>query len=76
MDINQHVAERLRLRRSQLGLEIFALAAATGIPTQQIRRYEAAEARINAEDLWALACALRVGADYFYVGLPDDFDLR
>ena len=68
-DIALYLGRRLRARRKALGYTLKALAYETGIPLQQIHKYECAANRMSAGQLWRLATALDIEAAYFYDGL-------
>ena len=66
--VDLHVGQRLRQRRSLLGMTQQKLAAAVGIKFQQIQKYESGANRVSASRLWALAQALDVPVAYFFEG--------
>lgn len=68
--IEQIIGERIRARRTQMGLVQEQLAAALGISYQQIQKYESGASRITASRLLALAERLEVPVTYFFAGLP------
>lgn len=72
VDIDHHLAKRLRRRRLFLGLTQYQVADACGVRFQQIQKYECGENRISAARLWRLCEALGVPPSYFYDGLSDD----
>lgn len=67
--IDKHVAERLRLRRSLMGLSMQALGERLELSGQQIQKYETGKNRITAGRLFELSMALDVPTAYFYEGL-------
>jgi transcriptional regulator with XRE-family HTH domain len=67
--IDQHVADRLRTRRSLLGLSMEVLADKVGLTYQQIQKYETAKNRISASRLFQFGIILEVPVSYFYEGL-------
>jgi transcriptional regulator with XRE-family HTH domain len=71
-DVDVHVAGRVRLRRSVLGLTLAQLAAHLGVSWQQLAKYERGSDRIGASRLYVLACVLGVPVDYFFEGLRLD----
>jgi transcriptional regulator with XRE-family HTH domain len=70
--IDQHVGERIRLRRTELGLTQEQLADALDISYQQIQKYETGANRISAGGLFEIARKLLVDVGYFFDGLPID----
>lgn len=62
------IGQRLRLRRSMVGLSVEEVGALIGIGGQQIYKYETGTARIAAADLFKLAQGLGVPVDYFFIG--------
>jgi transcriptional regulator with XRE-family HTH domain len=68
--IEQTIGERIRARRTQMGLVQEQLAAALGISYQQIQKYESGASRITASRLLTLAERLEVPVTYFFAGLP------
>lgn len=67
--IDQHVGERIRLRRTELGLTQEQLAEALGVSYQQIQKYETGANRISAGRMFEIARKLGVGINYFFEGL-------
>ncbi|GIX17313.1 MAG: hypothetical protein KatS3mg119_1499 [Rhodothalassiaceae bacterium] len=72
--IDAYVGERLRLRRTLLGISQTELAEVLGVTFQQIQKYERGSNRIGAGNLYKIARALRVPVSYFFEDLPDDLD--
>ena len=70
--VDQHVGERIRLRRTELGLTQEQLAAALEVSYQQVQKYETGANRISAGRIFELARKLRVDIGYFFDGLPLD----
>ena len=70
--IDVHVGNRLRLRRSILGLSQERLASELGITFQQVQKYERGLNRIGASRLWDLAQVLGVSVNYFYENLDEN----
>jgi len=63
-----HLGARLRRRRLLLGLSQEAVAAHCGVTFQTIQKYESAEVRMSATNLWLIAQALDVPVSYFFDG--------
>jgi transcriptional regulator with XRE-family HTH domain len=68
--IDQHVGERIRLRRAELGLTQEQLAEALDVSYQQIQKYETGANRISASRIFEMARKLEVDLGYFFEGLP------
>ena len=68
--IEQLIGERIRARRTELGLVQEQLASALGLSYQQIQKYENGSNRITVDRLWRLARRLEVPITYFFAGLP------
>ena len=64
--IDVHVGERLRTRRTLLGLSQTALGDAMGITFQQQQKYESGSNRISASRLYELSKLLDVDIGYFF----------
>jgi transcriptional regulator with XRE-family HTH domain len=67
--IDPHVGERIRRRRTELGLTQEELGSGLGISYQQIQKYETGANRISAARLFEIATALDIPISYFF----DDF---
>lgn len=67
-EIDRHIAERLRQRRTDWGLSMRQVGEAVGITGQQIQKYETAANRVPASRLYTIAHQLQVPITYF---LPD-----
>lgn len=65
-EIDQQVADKIRLRRKILGLNQHELAARLNISTQQFQKYETGDNRVSASRLYALASALLVPVSWFF----------
>ena len=70
--IDQHIGERIRLRRTERGLTQEQLAAALEVSYQQIQKYETGANRISAGRIFEIARHLDVPVDYFFEGLDAD----
>ena len=68
--IDVHVGNRLRTRRTLLGLSQTAVADAVGLTFQQLQKYEKGANRISASRLYDLSQVLDVDITYFF----DDID--
>lgn len=72
--VDRHVGQRLRERRIQLGLSLAQLAAALGVSTQQVRKYEAGCNGLPASRLADLAAVLGVEMGWLFEGLSPEGD--
>ncbi|GGY44289.1 helix-turn-helix domain-containing protein [Parvularcula lutaonensis] len=70
--VDLHVGQRLRQRRTLLGMTQQKLADAVGIKFQQIQKYESGANRISASRLWVIARALEVPVSHFFEGLTEE----
>jgi transcriptional regulator with XRE-family HTH domain len=70
--IDQHVGERIRARRAELGLTQEQLAQALQVSYQQVQKYETGANRISAGKIFEIARKLGVDVSYFFEGLGLD----
>jgi len=68
--VDGHVGQRLRTRRTLLGMSQEKLGEAIGLTFQQVQKYERGANRISAGTLYRLGQILGVRVDYFF----DEFD--
>ena len=66
--IDKAIGERIRARRTELGLTQEQLAAGLDVSYQQIQKYESGASRIVASRLVALATRLEAPVTYFLGG--------
>jgi len=66
---NQHVGERIRIRRTLLGMSQSELGKVLGLSFQQMQKYEHGVSSIGAGQLCGIATALDVPVSFFYDGL-------
>lgn len=69
--IDQHVGERIRLRRTERGLTQEQVAEALEVSYQQVQKYETGANRISAGRIWEIARKLDVEIGYFFAGLAN-----
>lgn len=69
--IDEHVGERIRQRRTAVGLTQEQLAMALNISYQQLQKYETAANRVSAGRLFEIANKLEVEIGYFFDGLKE-----
>lgn len=67
-ELNAYLGAQAYRRRRQLRLTQKQVAAAIGITTQQIQKYEDGLATISAARLWQLSQALGVTPESFFEG--------
>ena len=67
--VDAAIGERIRRRRTELGLTQEQLAQRLGVSYQQVQKYERGANRISASRLYALALRLDVAPGYFYADL-------
>ncbi len=67
--VDAHVGNRVRLRRTLLGMNQTQLGEALGLTFQQIQKYERGFNRISASRLWQLTEILDVPLLFFFDGL-------
>ncbi len=72
--IDQHIGERIKLRRNLLGMSQAALGTATGLTYQQIQKYERGANRVSGSKLWRIAQTLDVPVAFFFDGLEEPAD--
>ncbi len=72
-EIDQHIAQRLQLRRVMLGMTQSDLAKKCGVSFQQIQKYETAGNRIPAARLFDLSQAMETSVAFFFAGLPGNY---
>lgn len=61
-----HVGQRLRQRRTLLGMSQTALGHAVGLTFQQVQKYERGSNRIGGSRLYEFAIVLRVPVSFFF----------
>ncbi|MDR1338168.1 MAG: helix-turn-helix transcriptional regulator [Rickettsiales bacterium] len=68
--IDEHIGQRMQLRRNMMGLSQKDLAGLCGVTFQQIQKYETAGNRISASRLFDVSTALETPVSFFFSGLP------
>jgi transcriptional regulator with XRE-family HTH domain len=66
------IGDRIRARRTMLGMSQTELGAAVDLTFQQIQKYERGINRVSASTMERLAGALGVPITYFFDGHPPD----
>jgi transcriptional regulator with XRE-family HTH domain len=69
--VDEHVGERIRRRRSELGLTQEQLAESLGISYQQVQKYETGANRISAGRLYRIARRLESDIGFFFEDIDD-----
>ncbi|MBE6452744.1 MAG: helix-turn-helix domain-containing protein [Alphaproteobacteria bacterium] len=64
--IDVHVGNRIRLRRTLLGLSQDRLASLLGLTFQQVQKYERGMNRVGASRLWDIAKVLDIPVSFFF----------
>ena len=64
--IDVHVGNRIRLRRTLLGMSQDRMAALLGLTFQQVQKYERGMNRVGASRLWDIGNILDVPVGFFY----------
>jgi transcriptional regulator with XRE-family HTH domain len=72
--VDEHVGQRLRMRRTLLGLTQEQLGDKIGLTFQQIQKYERGANRIGASRLYAISNALEVPPNFFFQDMPDQYE--
>ena len=67
--VDDHVGERIRERRTMMGLTQEHLAKALDISYQQVQKYETGANRVSAGRLFEIAKRLEVDVTYFFENL-------
>lgn len=70
--IDEYVGQRIRERRTALGLTQEQLAAALKISYQQVQKYETGSNRVSAGRLYEIAKHLNTDVSYFFQGAEPD----
>lgn len=70
--IDIHVGERVRLRRTLLGMSQEKLGAAIGLTFQQIQKYERGLNRIGSSRLWSISQVLNVPVSFFFEDMDEN----
>lgn len=69
--VDEHVGERIRQRRTMLGLTQDQVATALNISYQQVQKYETGANRVSAGRLYEIAQCLETDVSHFFDGLED-----
>lgn len=74
--VDAYVGERIRERRTALGLTQDHLASALEISYQQVQKYETGANRVSAGRLYEVAKKLDVDISYFFEGLDEQAEVQ
>lgn len=69
--IDIHIGQRLRMRRTELGLSQEKVSESLGVSFQQLQKYERGVNRMSCSRLFLLAQSLGVPVNYFFAGLEE-----
>ena len=72
--VDVHVGQRLRLRRTLLGLSQEKLGEAIGLTFQQVQKYERGANRIGASRLYDCSRVLDVPIGFFFDAMPEEIE--
>lgn len=75
-NVDVHVGQRLRIRRSLMGMSQEKLAESIGLTFQQIQKYERGTNRVSAGRLYQFSKILGVPIAYFYEQFGDIFPTK
>ena len=67
--VEQHIGQKLKQRRQELGLTQYELGKKLEITSQQVHKYEKGIDRLSASRLLELGKLLSVSTSFFYEGL-------
>lgn len=70
--IDVHVGQRMRQRRTLLGMSQTVLGDAIGLTFQQVQKYERGANRVSGSRLFDLSRVLDVPISYFFEDIPGD----
>jgi transcriptional regulator with XRE-family HTH domain len=70
--VDEHVGNRIRVRRTLLGMSQEKLGEALGLSFQQVQKYEKGADRVSASRLVQFAKILNVPMSYFFENVPVD----
>ncbi len=72
--VDVHVGQRVRMRRTLLGMSQEKLGEAVGLTFQQIQKYERGANRIGASRLWDLSRVLDCPMSFFFEDMDEQTD--
>jgi transcriptional regulator with XRE-family HTH domain len=71
LDIDQLIAEKIRMCRRAHEMSQTKLAGKVGVAWQQIQKYESGKNRVSASMLWKIASVFGLPINYFFEGVAD-----
>jgi transcriptional regulator with XRE-family HTH domain len=74
--IDVHVGNRLRMRRTLLGVSQMVLAEALGLTFQQVQKYERGANRVSSSRLFDLTRILDVPINYFFEDMAREVEAQ
>jgi transcriptional regulator with XRE-family HTH domain len=72
--VDAHVGNRVRLRRTMLGMSQEKLGNAIGLTFQQVQKYERGTNRIGSSRLFELSKVLDVPVSFFFDDMPVEIE--
>ena len=69
--VDVHVGQRIRRRRTEIGVSQENLGANLSLTFQQVQKYEKGANRVGASRLYAIAKILDVPIQYFFDDMPE-----
>ena len=69
--VDVHVGQRIKLRRTLMGMTQGKLGEYIGLTFQQIQKYERGANRVSASKIWQLGNVLDVPVSYFFEEMPE-----
>ncbi|SCA55914.1 Uncharacterized HTH-type transcriptional regulator Smed_0045 [Candidatus Terasakiella magnetica] len=69
--VDVHVGQRIKLRRTLVGMTQGQLGESIGLTFQQVQKYERGFNRVSASKLWLLSNILDVQISYFFDEMPE-----
>ena len=74
--VDVHVGNKMRQRRTMIGLSQTKLGEAVGLTFQQIQKYETGANRMGGSRLYDLSYVLDVPISYFFDDMPEEIKKR
>jgi transcriptional regulator with XRE-family HTH domain len=68
--VDVHVGQRVKLRRTLMGMTQGKLGESIGLTFQQVQKYERGANRVSASKLWQLGNVLDVPVAFFFEDMP------
>lgn len=69
--VDVHVGQRVKLRRTLMGMTQGKLGESIALTFQQIQKYERGANRVSASKLWQLGNVLDVPVSFFFEDIPE-----